>query len=241
MALAQNASKPIPIDSVPMQATTPADKLHIEIWSDIVCPFCYIGKRKLDHALERFGHKDEVEITWKSFQLDPDAPRSGVDYYKDLSDRKGWSLEQTKQITANVAKMAAENGLEYHFEKAIAVNSLDAHRFLHLAKQFHKQQQAEEALFAAHFTEGLNVADPEVLVGLGKKIGLEEPAVRELLNATRFTEEVEKDVAEARSLGVTGVPFFVFDRKFAISGAQDDAIFDKTLERVYESWKAGKN
>lgn len=238
---AQKEPAALPGDATKMEQTKSDEKLKIEIWSDIVCPFCYIGKRKLDRALEKFPHKDQIEVIWKSFQLDPDAPHSGVDYFKDLSDRKGWSLEQTKQITSNVARMAAENGLEYHFEKAISVNSYDAHRFLHLAKQFGKQQEAEEALFKAHFTDGLNVADSTVLISLGKQIGLPEAEITKVLASNRFAEEVDHDISEARYLGVSGVPFFVLDRKFAISGAQDDSIFDKSLERAYEAWLAEKH
>jgi len=119
--------------------------MQIEIWSDIVCPFCYIGKRKFEQALESFPQRDQVEIVWKSFQLDPDASATGTDYQKNLSERKGWSLEQTRQITQNVTEMAAKVGLQYHFEKAIAANSLDAHRFIHLANKHGLQDAAEEA------------------------------------------------------------------------------------------------
>jgi predicted DsbA family dithiol-disulfide isomerase len=111
------------------------NKMQVEIWSDIVCPFCYIGKRKFEQALEKFPQKDKVEIVWKSFQLDPDASSRGTDYQKNLSARKGWSLEQTQQITKNVTDMAAEVGLEYHFEKAVAANSFDAHRFFAFGAQ----------------------------------------------------------------------------------------------------------
>lgn len=209
--------------------------MQIEIWSDIVCPFCYIGKRKLEQALEQFPHKDQVQIVWKSFQLDPGAPTAGTDYQRSLSERKGWSLEQTRQITDNVRQIAAAVGLDYHFEKAIAANSFDAHRFLHYALQYGLQNEAEEALFKAHFTAGKNIADRTVLLELGVEIGLDRQELTRVLESTLFAAEVHQDIEEARQLRVNGVPFFVFDRKYAVSGAQDSEVFLKTLEAVLES------
>ena len=207
--------------------------MQVEIWSDIVCPFCYIGKRKFEQALEKFPHKEQVEIVWKSFQLDPEASSTGVDYQQNLSARKGWSLDQTKQITENVSKMAAQVGLDYHFEKAISANSLDAHRFSHFAHQHGKQDAAEEALFKAHFIEGKNIADPATLMQLGAEIGLNSAEVANVLESSAFTAEVQQDIEAARQIGVSGVPFFVFDRKYAVSGAQDSAVFLDTLEKAF--------
>lgn len=214
--------------------------MQVEIWSDIVCPFCYIGKRKFEQALEKFPQKDKIEIVWKSFQLDPDASSRGTDYQKDLSARKGWSLEQTRQITKNVTDMAALVGLEYHFEKAVAANSFDAHRFLHLAHKNGLQDAAEGALFNAHFTEGKNISDPALLVQLGIAIGLNSDELKNMLESQAFADEVRADIEEARQLRVSGVPFFVFDRKYAVSGAQDPEVFLKTLEKALETWEPSK-
>lgn len=213
-------------------------KMQVEIWSDIVCPFCYIGKRKFEQALEKFPQKDQVEVVWKSFQLDPDAPKVGTDYLKNLSERKGWSLEQTRQITSNVTNMAADVGLEYHFEKAISANSLDAHRVLHLAKKHGLQDAMEEALFKAHFTEGRNIADHATLSQLGTGIGLDAAELKQVLESQAFEDEVQLDIETARQLRVSGVPFFVFDRKYGVSGAQDPTVFLQTLEKALETWEA---
>ncbi len=214
--------------------------MQVEIWSDVVCPFCYIGKRKFEQALEKFPQSDQIEIVWKSFQLDPEASNTGVDYQKNLSERKGWSLEQTRQITENVRNMAAQVGLEYHFEKAIAANSFDAHRFAHFARERGRQDAAEEALFKAHFIEGKNIGDRSMLAQLGAGIGLDSTEVGSMLAGTEYGDEVQHDIEEARQLGVSGVPFFVFDRKYAVSGAQDSSVFLKALESAFETFTAPK-
>lgn len=216
-------------------ATAAVDsKMKIEIWSDVVCPFCYIGKRKLEQALEQFPHNDQVEISWKSFQLDPEAPAHGGDYLQYLSARKGWSLDQTRQLTQQVTQMAANAGLEYHLEKAITANSFDAHRLEHLASKKGLGDEVSEALFKAHFMEGKNIADHQTLTAIGVAIGLKEEEVKQLLDGSMFSEEVRQDIDEARKLQISGVPFFVIDRKYAISGAQDAAIFLQTLEKAYQ-------
>ena len=214
--------------------------MQVEIWSDVVCPFCYIGKRKFEQALDRFPQKDQVKIVWKSFQLDPEASVIGVDYQKNLAERKGWSPEQTRQITDNVSKMAAEVGLEYHFDKAIAANSFDAHRFSHLAQEHGLQDAAEEALFKAHFTDGKNISDRSMLVQLGESIGMDPITVKSMLESQEFYKEVKSDIATARELRVSGVPFFIFDRKFAVSGAQDPEVFLQTLAKALETLQDGK-
>lgn len=206
--------------------------MQVEIWSDIVCPFCYIGKRKFEQALANFPQKDQVKVVWKSFQLDPNADVAGTDYLKTLSSRKGWTLEQTRQITDNVRDMAQAVGLEYHFDRAISANSFDAHRFAHLAFEHGLQDAAEEALFKAHFSEGKNIADRETLVQLGESIGLDADLVRQTLESKAYAELVQKDILEAQQLRISGVPFFVFDRKYAVSGAQATEVFINTLEQA---------
>lgn len=208
--------------------------MKIEIWSDVMCPFCYLGKRRLESALAQFPHGDEVEIAWKSFQLNPDMetePGKSINAY--LAEEKGWSLEQTRQIHERLTKSAAEAGLLYDFDKAVVANSFDAHRLVQLAKRDGLGDAMEERLFKAYFSEGKNIADHATLPGLAADAGLDRSEAEAVLASDAFTDEVNADVREARQLGVTGVPFFVFDRKFAVSGAQDTDVFLKALETAH--------
>ncbi|MCW3086288.1 MAG: disulfide bond formation protein DsbA [Bacteroidetes bacterium] len=208
--------------------------MKIEIWSDVMCPFCYIGKRKFENALAQFEHKEEVEIVWKSFQLNPDqqtVPGKNINQY--LAEIKGWSLEQAKSMNDRVTAMAKEVGLEYDFDKAVIANSFDAHRLIQLAKKSGKGDAAEERLFKAYFTEGKNTADREVLVQLGSDIGLDPTQVKEMLESNAYAEDVHKDVYEAQQVGVTGVPFFVLGSKYAVSGAQESATFLQALKTTW--------
>ncbi len=207
--------------------------MKVEIWSDVMCPFCYIGKRKFEAALKQFDHREEVEIEWKSFQLDPsivtDASKT---IHEFLAERKGFSLEQAKQMNERVTKLAEMVGLEYRFDKAVVANSFDAHRFSHLAKQFNLQDEAEEALFKAYFTDGKNTADADTLYQIGENIGIDKEKVRAMLDSEQYTLEVNEDMEVARMIGVTGVPFFVFDRKYPISGAQESETFLELMNKV---------
>ena len=212
--------------------------MKIEIWSDVMCPFCYIGKRRLENALQKFLHKDEIEIVWHSFQLDPDMiSQPGKSIYEYLSERKGMSLERSEQLHKQLADTALLDGLEYNFGKAVIANSFNAHRLIQLAKQHNLGNEAEERLFHAYFTEGRNIADFETLVQLGFDIGLNTADVEKALKGDAFASEVKNDISEANLLGVQGVPFFVFDRKYAISGAQHSDVFLDVLEKAYSERK----
>lgn len=207
--------------------------MKVEIWSDIVCPFCYIGKRKFEAALAQYPHRDQVEVVWKSFQLDPSLktdPSKSV--RQSLSENKGWSLEQTDRTMEYVVNMAAGVGLAYHFEKAVVANSFDAHRLVHLAKQHGLQDAAKERLLAAYFTEGKNTADHAVLAQIGAEIGLDAAQVTRVLASDEYADAVRRDIAEARELGITGVPFFVFNGKVGVSGAQDPSVFLRAFEQA---------
>jgi predicted DsbA family dithiol-disulfide isomerase len=210
--------------------------MKVEIWSDVVCPFCYIGKRKFENALKDFNHKDKVEVEWKSFQLDPESKYvPGKSVYEVLAGKYGRSVEWAKQANENMTRNGKEVGLEYNFDIAKPANTFDAHRLIHLASKHGKQDQAEEALFAAYFTEGKNISDLDTLVEIGtKKLGLDETEIRHMLTGTELTEEVRKDEYEAQVLGVRGVPFFVINRKYAVSGAQPTEVFKEVLEKVWE-------
>lgn len=213
--------------------------MDIEIWSDIMCPFCYIGKRHLEAALKQFDNADDVNIIWHSFQLDPELPKpsSSLSVYEYLADRKGMSLEQSKAMHGNVLKMAEAAGLHYNFDRAVVANSFDAHRLIQLAKTKGKGDEVEERLFKAYFMEGKDLCDNDTLVSIGKEVGLEESDLLDLVNSDAFSDEVKRDIWEARQIGVQGVPFFVFDRRYAISGAQPVESFVKTLEKVWEESK----
>lgn len=212
--------------------------MKVEIWSDIACPFCYIGKRKFEAALEQFAHKDSVEVEWKSFQLDPEMKQvPGKNIYESLAEKKGWTPEQAKALSGQVVSMAAQEGLHYHMDATVPANTLNAHRLTHLAAKHGLQDAAEERLFQAYFMEGRNIQDSETLVQLGTDIGLKEEDVRTMLAGGEFTYEVRMDCAEAQQIGVTGVPFFVIDRKYAVSGAQPSELFLQALQTARTEWE----
>lgn len=213
--------------------------MKIEIWSDVMCPFCYIGKRRFEAALQQFAHKDEVEIEWKSFQLNPNlVTDTTINSAQYLADKKGITIDHAHQLHHHVTQMAAEEGLTYNLDNAVVANSFDAHRFAHLAKQQGLGIEAEEALFKAYFTEGKNIADHNILVQLGERIGLNADQVIAALATDQFAGEVNFDIAEAQQLGINAVPFFVLDRKYGVSGAQALPVFLQTLEKAYSEWAA---
>jgi predicted DsbA family dithiol-disulfide isomerase len=214
------------------------EKMKVEIWSDVMCPFCYIGKRRFEAALEEFGHKNEIEVEWKSFQLNPDLktdPNININEY--LAERKGITPDHARQMNDYVTSMAAEVGLNYDFDKAIVANSFNAHRLSHLAKKHDLGEAAEEALFKAYFTEGKNIDDKQTLTDIGVFLGLDPEEIKQTLDTDAFADEVKHDVAEAQYLGVQGVPFFVMDRKYGVSGAQAVNVFTQSLERSFAEWQ----
>lgn len=208
--------------------------MKVEIWSDVMCPFCYIGKRKFENALNEFPDKNNIEIEWKSFQLDPttvtDPSLNTVDH---LAAKKGWSKAQANESISYVSNIAKQVGLDFHFDKAVVANSFDAHRLSHLAKKYGRQNELEEKLFSAYFTEGKNTADHNTLSHIASEIGLDATEVRALLNSDQYADKVEEDIYQAQQIGVRGVPFFVLDHKYAVSGAQESATFLQALTRAY--------
>lgn len=212
--------------------------MKIEIWSDVMCPFCYIGKRNLENALSQFKDKNHLEIIWKSYQLDPTISETANITHEDyLMNKRGFSSEQVKGMLSNVTQMAKQAGLDYHLDKSQMVNSFKAHKFLQLAEEQHKGDQAEEVLFRSFFTDGENVSDDNVLITIGKEIGITEEDTKKALADEKYAKLVNDDIMEARNLGVTGVPFFVFDRKYAVSGAQPPQAFLQTLEKAFTEWR----
>ncbi|MFN0031839.1 MAG: DsbA family protein [Flavobacteriales bacterium] len=208
--------------------------MKIEVWSDVVCPFCYIGKRKFELGLEQFAHKDSVEIVWKSFQLNPSIKTdTTISIYQSLADQKGWTLEYSRSATKHVTDMAEEVGLHYDFDKTIVANTFNAHRLIHLAKSKGKQSEAEELLFKSYFIDGKNIDDDSVLISLGIEIGIDSTETVQMLSGHLFEKEVQQDIYEAQQVGVRGVPFFVLDDKYALSGAQQPEVFLSALNQVW--------
>lgn len=213
--------------------------MKVEIWSDIMCPFCYIGKRHFEKALAQLEHTDTFEIEWKSFQLDPTIPKTveKVSVYQYLADAKGISFSESKEMHDNVVQSAKNVGLTYNYDNAIIANSFDAHRMIQFAKTKGLGDQLEEALFKAYFTDGKNIGEINDLLEIGVSIGIEKLALKAVLESEQYTNEVKNDISEAQQIGVRGVPFFVFDRKYAISGAQPISVFTETIEQVLSESK----
>jgi len=209
--------------------------LKIQIWSDVMCPFCYIGKRKIEEALSQFENKESVAIEWKSFQLDPSfvaTPNESIVDHLAEKYRKDTDWAQT--MIENMTENAKRSGLDFHFENAILANSLNAHRFLHLAKKYKLSNEVKESLFKAYLTDGKNVNDWDTLKNIGSEVGLDITEIEQLIDSNAYTKEVLQDQQEAQAIGISGVPFFVFDNKYAVSGAQSTDVFLKTLEKTWE-------
>ena len=207
--------------------------MKVDIWSDVRCPFCYIGKRKFEMALEKFGRKDEVEIEWHSFELDPNMKTqpevNGIDY---LAKIKGESREWAVEMNQRVADIAAEVGLQFDTESAVVANSFNAHRLIQLAKSNGLGNEIEEKLFIDYFTAGMNIDDREVLIEAGVSVGVDRLAIEMMLKSDSFTDEVRMDQKVAQQIGIQGVPFFVFDQKLAVSGAQSPETFLGAMEQA---------
>ena len=212
--------------------------MKVNIWSDVRCPFCYIGKRKFEKALENFPQKDSIEVVWHSYQLDPnletDPNTNTVEYF---TKAKGVSADQAKQMLGHATAMAKEVGLDFYLEEAVLANSFNAHRLIQLAKSKGLGNAIEEALFKAHFTEKKNIDDKTVLTETGVSVGLEEEEVKEMLASDAFENEVKQDELAARRIGVQGVPFFVLNNKYGISGAQSSEVFLETLEKAWGEYQ----
>jgi len=212
--------------------------MKIEIWSDVMCPFCYIGKRNFESAMAQFADKDHMEVVWKSYQLDPSIPEVANETYLEyLVKNKGMSPDQVKGMLENVTESAKQVGLDYRFDKAQMVNSQKAHQLIQFAKTKNLGDDAEERLFLAFFTEGKSISDTEILTQLGKDIGLDAQELQAAFTDNKYAQLVQDDIREAREIGVKGVPFFVIDRKYAVSGAQPPQAFLETLQKAFPEWR----
>jgi predicted DsbA family dithiol-disulfide isomerase len=213
-----------------------AKKLKIDIWSDIVCPWCAIGKRHLEAALEQFPHRDDVEIVWRAFELDPSAPKvTAGDNVARLAQKYGRTKAQAEAMMHQVEDTAAKDGLELHLTTARSGNTFDAHRVLHLAAERGLQNAVKGRFLRGYMTEGRSIGEHEVLVELAAEAGLDADEVRAVLASDRYATEVREEEATARQLGINGVPFFVLDEKYAVSGAQPASVMLSALEQAWAS------
>ena len=211
-------------------------KLRVDVWSDIACPWCYVGKRRLEAALARFPHRENVEVVWRAFELDPNAKRvldSDIHYAERLAKKYGASVPQAEGMIKRMVDVAADDGLDFHFEKIRPGNTLDAHRVLHLAAERGVQDAVKERLLRAYMTEGEAIGDRDTLARLAGEAGLDAGEVRAMLETDTFTREVRADEAEARAIGISGVPFFAFAGRYGVSGAQPADVLERVLE---EAW-----
>ena len=211
--------------------------MKIEIWSDVMCPFCWLGKHKFENALAQFADNEQIEVVWKSFMLNPELvtdPTISIHQY--LSEIKGFPIEQAQQMNARFTRSGKPFGLEYNFDKIVVANSFKAHNLTHFAKLQGKQNEIEERLFQAYFTEGKNIDDISTLIQLAEDISLNTNGLKEILENKTYADKVEMDIAEARQLGIRGVPYFVFDRKYAVSGAQESPVFLETIKKSFAGW-----
>ena len=214
--------------------------MRIDVWSDVVCPWCYIGKRRLERALAGFEHRDAVEVHWRSFELDPNAPavREG-DPAGRLARKYGISVEEARTASERLTALAAGEGLEYQLPAARSGNSFNAHRLLHLAEGHGVQDQLKERLLAAYLCEGQAIGDPNVLLAQATTVGLDPAEVREVLETDAYAEDVRADEAEAAELEINGVPFFLLGGRFGIPGAQEVDTMVAVLERAWQKLEAG--
>lgn len=210
-------------------------RLQIQIWSDIACPWCYVGKRRFERALQTFGHAEDVEIVWRAFELDPRAPRAPQpQHYADrLAAKYGRTRAQAQQMIDRMVDTARADGIEMDFEHIQPSNTFDAHRVLHLALDRGKQDALKERLFRAYLCEGRSMSDPDALRGLATEIGLDEDEVSAVLATDQYAREVRADEEQAHALGIHGVPFFVLANRYAVEGAQPAELMLSALER---SW-----
>ena len=209
-------------------------QVKVEIWSDVACPWCYIGKRRFEAALAQFEQRDQVEIVWRSFELAPDAPTTSTDTVNEMLAKKyGMSLQQAIDANAQVTSLAAAEGLDYHIEKAHYGNTFNAHRLIHLAATYKLQDAMKERLLKAYFSDGLAIGEIDTLVKLADEVGIDPTKARSVLESGAYAADVRADEQRATEFGISGVPFFAFDEKYGVSGAQATKTFSEVLARTW--------
>lgn len=215
--------------------------MKVDIWSDVRCPFCYIGKRKFEMGLEKFSNKNNIEVEWHSFELDPTlVTRTDVNTIDHISEVKGISRKQGEEMHEYVSNVAKEVGLDFNFDKTVVANSFNAHRLIQLAKVKGVANEVEEALFKAHFTEGKNIDDAETLMNIGVSAGIERDELKNTIDSEEFSKQVRQDEQQAQLYGINGVPFFVLNNKYGVSGAQSPETFSQALTQVWEDFEKEK-
>lgn len=208
--------------------------MKIEIWSDFACPFCYIGKKRFEQALSEFKHKDKVQVIYKAYQLNPDAPKKMVgNAYESFAKGHGTTVEQAKQRFEQFTQNAKVVGLTYRYDKIQMTNTFDAHRVAKWSNQFGKEDELTNRLMKAYFTDGLNIADHQTLSNLAIEVGLNGEQVLSFLSTNQYKDQVLAEIQESRTLGVQGVPFFVLNRKYGISGAQQKEYFTNAFNQIW--------
>ena len=209
--------------------------MKVEIWSDVACPWCYVGKRRFERALQTFPHRDDVEVVWRSFELDPNAPRRRDGSQAEVLAKKyGLPVERAHAMNANMTAQGGSEGLDFHFERVQVGNTFDAHRLIHLAATHGKRDAMVERLFRAYFTDGEALGDTETLVRLAAEVGLDAGAARATLQGAEFTDAVRGEEARARQFGITGVPFFAIDERYGVSGAQPPEALLGALQQAWD-------
>lgn len=223
--------------AAPIAGSAGPRTLRVDVWSDIACPWCYVGKRRFERALEGFPHRDRIELVWRAFELDPRAPAeypAAPSYAQRLADKYGRPLAHAEKMMADMTETARGEGLDFHFERVRGGSTFDAHRVLHLAHARGVQDAAKERLLAAYFVEGASVGQRDVLVRLAGEVGLDEEETARVLASDAYADDVRRDEAEARAIGVSGVPFFVLGRKYAVSGAQGPDVLLGALTQAFD-------
>jgi predicted DsbA family dithiol-disulfide isomerase len=218
-------------------------ELLVDVWSDVACPWCYVGKRRLEGALARFVHREDVKVTWHAFELDPDAPRArppGVSHVERIAKKYGMPIAKAEAATKNLVEVAAADGITMRFDRIKSGNTFDAHRVIHLAGEHGLQDAVKERLLLGYFTEGESMGEPEVLVRLASEAGLDAAEVRAMLAGDALADAVRDDERQAAELGIRGVPFFVIAGRFGLSGAQPVDVLLAALEKGWEATSAGR-
>lgn len=214
------------------------DKVTIEVWSDIVCPFCLIGKKKLGQAIEKQNAQDQVEIIWRSFQLDPEFPKSqATPGMQNLTERKRYPANQVHAMCGQLTEQGKAYSIHFNFDSALTINTWDAHRLIQWSKEYNKSHQLKEALMTAHFSKGADLSTLEGLINVTNSVGLNSTEAVAVLASDRYSIEVSADIMRAQSLGIRGVPYFLIDGKQSISGAQSDAVFEQMIQGVLRDRK----
>lgn len=213
--------------------TKEMEKVKIEVWSDVVCPYCYLGKKKLEKAINKLNMEDQVEVIWRSYQLNPDFPMGksapSIDH---LTESVGYSRTQVESMCNQLKEAGVAYGLDYRFDQAMTVNTFDLHRIIQWSKSLNKSNELGEDFMKSHFTEGKDLSVTETIIEVVAQAGLDTKKASQILSSDAYGSMVKEDIERAKKLGVRGVPFFLINEKVVISGAQDDQVFEKSLSRA---------